>query len=70
MTFAESKIVVVPFGQYRGRTLDDIARTDEGLLYLDWLRGQGVQSEPLKTALDTYLDDAGIAADLMKVVRP
>lgn len=30
----------IPFGKYRGDTLDDIASTDEGLRYLDWLAGQ------------------------------
>lgn len=69
MTFSEAKLSVMPFGQYRGKTLDQIGSTDKGLLYLDWLRGQGVKSEPLATALSTYLDDATIAKDLAGLVR-
>ena len=34
---AENK--VMPWGPYRGRTLGEIADTDEGLLYLDRLLG-------------------------------
>lgn len=69
MTFSEAKFSVMPFGQHRGKTLDQIGSTDKGLLYLDWLRGQGVRSEPLATALSTYLDDATIAKDLAGLVR-
>jgi len=27
---------VMPFGKYEGKTLNEIANTDKGLLYLDW----------------------------------
>ena len=31
---------IITFGKYAHRKIDDIAGTDEGLKYLDWLRGR------------------------------
>jgi hypothetical protein len=31
---------VIPFGKYAGKTLGQVAATDEGLLYLDWAAGE------------------------------
>jgi hypothetical protein len=39
MKFDEAKGFRLPFGNYRGQTLDEVAATDEGLRYLDWLVG-------------------------------
>ncbi len=74
--FELARDYVMPFGKHRGHTLDDIASTDDGLLYLDWLRGQkdaeketSMASRETTRHLRTYLDDPGIAADLAKLVR-
>jgi len=56
------------FGKYKGQTIDNVAETDEGLLYLDWLHDQTQPSE-LKQALTTYLTDPAIARDLEDLVK-
>lgn len=69
---------VLPFGKFSGNTIDRVAESDAGLLYLDWMRGELVagrlvarQSEQpaLINALAVYLEDPAIAGDLAKLVR-
>jgi uncharacterized protein (DUF3820 family) len=60
---------VLPFGKYRGRTLDDIASTDEGLQYLDWLIGQPWISGLLEGKLLTYLADPAIRRELDRILE-
>ena len=69
MTFSEAKAVTIPFpkSDHFGKTLDKIAETDKGLRYLDWLRGQKWTYGRLKVAIDTYLSDSAIVADLTKL---
>lgn len=55
MTFDEAKTFVMPFGKYKGKTLDEIAKTDEGLLYLDW--AVCVSRGLVLGALNAYLQD-------------
>lgn len=69
MKFADAAIVVVPFGKYRGKKIDKIAESDEGLLYLDWLLDQDLRTEPLRTALAVYLSDETVAKQLDALVR-
>ena len=65
MEFREAQQVTVPFGKYKGRTIDDAASTDQGLLYLDWLRGErSSEDSEFDAALSTFLDDASIAREL------
>ncbi len=62
----------MPIGKYAGRNLDDIGITNQGLLYLDWLRGdlEGKSGRyQLREALKAYLDDPTIAAELSQLVR-
>jgi hypothetical protein len=40
MTILEATAHKIPFGQYQGKTISEIGRTDKGLRDLDWLRGQ------------------------------
>lgn len=68
ITFAKSRDYEMPFGKHRGKTLDKIAETDEGLLYLDWLSGE-VAGGTTKDALTAYLSDKTIEADVQKLVR-
>ena len=55
---------IMPLGKYKGQTLDAIGSDNEGLRYLDWLRGQDWVRESLMEALDGYLDDPVIAREL------
>jgi hypothetical protein len=64
MTFEQAKRFVFPFGDYAGRTLDSIAATDEGLLYLDKIRGWPALIPKVKNAIDIYLSDPSIAREL------
>lgn len=72
MDFNTAKNFRMPWGKYLGVKLDDIARTDEGLRYLDWVRGQMEKQHPLgdvAKAVGAYLDDPAITSELEKVVR-
>jgi hypothetical protein len=47
-----------PYPKHKGQTLDEIASTSEGLVYLDWLIGwlgeQGIKSD-FRNSLSRYL---------------
>ncbi len=46
----------MPFGKYKGRTLREIADTDEGLKYLDWLLGGEIDLRPAtREALEEFV---------------
>lgn len=38
--FDQSREYILKFGKYRGMKLDDVAKTDEGLVWLDWILGR------------------------------
>ena len=71
MTYKEAAAFVMPFGKHKGRTLDTIASTDDGLKYLDWLRGErssgGGRNRNVDSALAAYLDDAAIKREVARV---
>jgi len=60
--------IALPFGKFKGISLDDIANTDRGLLYLDWLVGQPWLKGNLKADITAYLKDPAIADDLKRLV--
>ncbi len=64
MTFKEAQEFVLTFGKYEDEALDDIASTDEGLLYLDWLAGEQIMDSELRLALNIYLSDICIQKEL------
>jgi hypothetical protein len=72
MDFRTAGNTTVTIGKYKGRSIDQVGSSDEGLLWLDWLRGmrekQGPQDE-LYQAICVYLDDQSIAKDLEKLTR-
>lgn len=72
MTFAEASRFVITFRQYKGKILDEIASTDEGLLWLHGLRKQRfdaiAKSSELGRALAAYLDDPSVAVVLERLV--
>jgi hypothetical protein len=76
-TFTEASAYVLTIGKYKGKTLDEIATTDDGLVYLDWLLGareyaneasgrRGSANERETTEyLRTYLTDQTIAREVI-----
>jgi hypothetical protein len=61
MDFAQSAQTTVPFGKFKGQTIDHVAEDDSGLVYLEWLRDQRKdKSTEFDIALNTYLADPTI----------
>jgi uncharacterized protein (DUF3820 family) len=48
---------VVPFGRFKGNTLEEIYDQDGGREYLVWLYSQSWLFEDLAEAIDTFLCD-------------
>lgn len=70
MSFTEAKNFVLLFGKHSGKRLDEVAETDEGLCYLDWLNDRKtIHSKQLKEALRVYLSDPTIAKELKAITR-
>lgn len=65
---------VLPLGKQKGRTVDDVAKTDEGLAYLAYWRQMLDHRKPgftlsanereIHTMLQLYLDDPTIAKEV------
>lgn len=71
MDFKDASEFVIPFGKYKGKTIDSIAESDDGLKYLDWLYGERSISNPhceTTLALATYLADPTVATDLANLL--
>ena len=72
-TFAEASAYRLSFGKYNGKSVDEIASTDEGLLWLDWFSGEVDKAGPSialpAIAIRTYLADPTIAGDVERLVR-
>lgn len=60
---------VVTFGKYRGQSIEQIGRSDEGLLYLDWLYGQNWLKVELKRSLGAYLNDPVIRNEVAAAIE-
>lgn len=68
MKFQQAKRFRMRFGKHKGKTLDDIATTDAGLLYLDYMRGlKSLADSMTKMAINTYLNDPPIARELERI---
>jgi uncharacterized protein (DUF3820 family) len=65
--FNQAKKYIIPFGKFKGRTIDDIATTDDGLKYLDWLYGE-TSPGTVKNMLKIYLEDETIAKQLNDII--
>ncbi len=63
-SFKDAAAVRLSFGKHKGRSLDEIASTDEGLRYLDWLVEEKIYDKWLRAALDIYMDDPAIKKEL------
>ena len=64
MTFEEASDYKLDFGKYRGMKIDEVAETDAGLKYLDWITGQEWASGRLAEALTVYLSNPAIRQEL------
>lgn len=62
-TFTEARQARMPFGKYQGKTLEEIAMTDDGLMYLDFMRGE-LLVHAVRFHIAAFLDDPTIAKDL------
>lgn len=67
MTFEEARTFRMPFGKYKGSTLDEVASTDEGLRYLDWLVGRDLYPET-RLRIEAYLADPTIRRALEEAI--
>ena len=60
----------IPFGKtYRGQKLKDIAKSNKGLMYLDWLTEQDWLADPFKNIVKTYISHPQISNSI-RCVRP
>ena len=57
----------LPFGKYAGRTLVEVAETDEGLLYLDWFAG--AVDGGAGDAVRAFLDDDVMQDELIRLTE-
>lgn len=72
ISFTEAKNWAMPFGKFKGKTIDQIATSDSGLRYLDWLYGEmctSTNKTPTLDALQVYLQDPTIAKELEGIHR-
>lgn len=67
MTFDEAKRMRLTFGKYQGQSIEDVASDDEGLRYLDWAVDQDFVWQSLKLALEVYVSDPAITAEIERV---
>ncbi len=59
----------MPFGKYKGQTLREIADTDEGLKYLDWLLGGDIDLRPAtRYALEEFVALPHIEREMERVI--
>jgi len=64
MTAKEAGGIVVRFGKFKGQSIEEIAISDEGLKYLDWIVGQDFCYPETKEAIQIYLGQPGVQKDL------
>lgn len=63
--FKIAKAFVVPIGKlYKGKPIDVVATTDEGLAWLVYVWNKNIAREPFKTHLKTYLFDSAIKREV------
>lgn len=71
MTFKSASEFKITFGKYAGQTLDKIAESDEGLLYLDWIMSwkiDGIKEPACREAIDVYMSHPTIKNEVGRLV--
>lgn len=70
MTFDQAKLQCVPFGKFKGQSIDKVASTSRGLMYLDWMMSlKDLREGPFKDALNTYMRDEGIQKEVQQAMQ-
>lgn len=72
ITYVQAASYILSFGKYKGLSIDTIAQADEGLQYLDYMRGQLEEASSNRQELPyivAYLSDDTIRADVEEMVR-
>ena len=64
MTYDQAKEFRMPYGKHKGKTLDEIAQTDDGLSYLDYMHGEIENGSDVARALSAYCTDPTIAKEI------
>jgi exodeoxyribonuclease X len=59
---------VIRFGKHKGKTIDQIAKTDAGLRYLDWMVGLPDLREDTKAALEEYLKRPSVSREIDRIL--
>jgi len=70
VTFDQAKNYVLKFGppHIRGKTLDEIAKTNKGLRFLDGLVDRSFLTEYTNSYIRAYLSEPGIKRDLENLI--
>lgn len=68
LPFKTAANTVIPWGPFKDKTIDQIAQTDDGLRYLDNLRGKMQGTSFVSFAVESYLDDPTISKDLEALI--
>lgn len=69
ISFEQASAHAMPFGKFRGQTIDTIASSDAGLKYLDWLSGRDWIHVDLRQVLTVYLSRPSIQRDLQALLE-
>ena len=64
MDFNTAAKTELKFGQFKGKTILEIAGNERGVGYLKWLLKQSWPREELKDAIETYFADADVQRDM------
>jgi len=70
MKLQEARAFVMPWGEYKGQSVEKVSAADKGLLYLDWLRGQMEADARCRAfmAISVFLDDPIIAKEIAEAM--
>ena len=66
--YTTAATATIPFGPFKESTIDEIAKTDNGLLYLDRVRAKISFSSYFNLCLEAYLDHPVIQKELSDLV--
>ena len=68
MTRQEASGATFPFGKYKGQSVDQIASSDKGLSYLDWIVGQDWFNGRIREAVEAYLDGPAMGREVEQAI--
>ena len=62
-------LFVLPFGQYKDQTLEEVASTDSGLLYLDRIIAEDWIWASTRVVIEAFLGEAAIQSELARLLE-